>query len=155
MAGHSQARHPEFFDRWRGFLYVAPYLAIFGLMLVVPLVIGVRLSMTRGDLFGIKEFIGLDNFVRLFDDPVFLQTVWNTFYFVLLTVPAMTAIGLALALALNNQSRWAAILRAIFFASTVLSVTVVTLVWRLVLIPEGGLAAVVANVIGREPVAFL
>jgi multiple sugar transport system permease protein len=155
MAGHSQARHPEFFDRWRGFLYVAPYLAVFVLMLVVPLVIGVRLSMTRGDLFGIREFVGFDNFARLFGDPVFLQTVWNTFYFVLLTVPAMTVIGLALALALNHQSRLAAVLRAIFFASTVLSVTVVTLIWRLVLIPEGGLAAVLARLIGQEPVAFL
>jgi multiple sugar transport system permease protein len=155
MAGPPQARPAAFLDRWRGSLYVAPYLAIFVLMLVVPLVIGVRLSMTRGDLFGIREFVGFDNFVRLFDDPVFLQTVWNTFYFVLLTVPAMTAIGLALALALNHQSRLAAVLRAIFFASTVLSVTVVTLIWRLVLIPEGGLAAVVARVIGREPVAFL
>jgi multiple sugar transport system permease protein len=155
MAGHPQARHPAFLDRWKGLLYVAPYLAIFVLMLVVPLVIGVRLSMTRGDLFGIREFVGFDNFARLFRDPVFLQSVWNTFYFVLLTVPAMTAIGLALALALNHQSRLAAVLRAIFFASTVLSVTVVTLIWRLVLIPEGGLAAVLARVIGQEPVAFL
>jgi multiple sugar transport system permease protein len=111
--------------------------------------------MTRSDLFGIKEFVGFDNFTRLFGDPVFLQTVWNTFYFVLLTVPVMTVIGLALALVLNNQTRWAAILRAIFFASTVLSVTVVTLIWRLVLIPEGGLAAVIATAIGQEPVAFL
>ena len=44
-------------------------------------------------------------------------------------------IGLALALALNRQTRWAAVLRTIFFASTVLSVTVVTLVWRLVFLP--------------------
>jgi multiple sugar transport system permease protein len=155
MARRLQAHPPAFLDRGRGFLYVAPYLAIFVLMLVVPLVIGVRLSMTRGDLFGIREFVGFDNFARLFVDPVFLQSVWNTFYFVLLTVPAMTAIGLALALALNHQSRLAAVLRAIFFASTVLSVTVVTLIWRLVLIPEGGLAAVLARVIGQEPVAFL
>lgn len=146
----SPARH-----RWSGLLFVAPYLATFVLMLVVPLIIGLRLSMTRSDLFGIKEFVGFDNFTRLFGDPVFLQTLWNTFYFVLLTVPVMTVIGLALALVLNNQSRWAAVLRAIFFASTVLSVTVVTLIWRLVLIPEGGLAAVIASVIGKEPVAFL
>ncbi len=58
--------------------------------------------MTRGDLFGIKEFVGFDNFARLFGDPVFLQAAWNTFYFVLLTVPAMTVIGLALALVLNQ-----------------------------------------------------
>jgi multiple sugar transport system permease protein len=155
MAEHPPARRAAMSDRWSGFLFVGPYLAIFALLLVVPLIIGFRLSMTRGDLFGIRESVGFDNFVRLAGDPVFLQTVWNTFYFVLLTVPAMTVIGLVLALALNIQSRWAAALRAIFFASTVLSVTVVTLIWRLMLIPEGGLAAVLAGVIGRAPVAFL
>jgi len=155
MAGSAGSRSSGMWNRWSGALFVAPYLAVFVLMLAIPLVIGIRLSMTRGDLFGIKEFVGLDNFSRLLRDPVFLQTAWNTLHFVLLTVPAMTVIGLALALTLNNQTRWAAALRAVFFASTVLSVTVVTLVWRLVLIPEGGLAAVLAKVIGREPVAFL
>lgn len=142
-------------ERWSGMLFVLPYLLLFATMLILPLIVGIRLSATRGDLFGIKEEVGLDNYVRLFSDPVFLQSLGNTFYFVLLTVPALTIIGLLLALALNNQARWAAILRAIFFASTVLSVTVVTLIWRLVLIPEGGLAAVLAKAIGREPVAFL
>jgi multiple sugar transport system permease protein len=142
-------------NRWSGALFVAPYAVFFVLMLVVPLCVGIRLSMTRGDLFGIEEFVGFDNFTRLIRDPVFRQTVWNTLYFVLITVPAMTVIGLLLALALNREGRWAAALRAIFFASTVLSVTVVTLIWRLVLIPEGGLAAVVARVIGHEPIAFL
>jgi multiple sugar transport system permease protein len=142
-------------SQWSGILFVAPYLATFVAMLVVPLLLGMRLSLTRGDLFGIKEFIGFGNFSRLFGDPVFLQAVWNTFYFVLLTVPVLTVVGLSLALVLNQPRRWAAILRAIFFASTVLSVTVVTLIWRLVLIPEGGLAAVVTRVLGQEPIAFL
>lgn len=141
--------------RWSGLLFVAPYLAVFVLMLVVPLVLGFRLSLTRSDLFGIREFVGFGNFARLSGDPVFLQAVWNTFYFVLLTVPALTVTGLALALVLNVQRRWAAVLRAVFFASTVLSVTVVTLIWRLVLIPEGGLAALVARALGHDPIAFL
>ncbi len=149
------ARGAGAWHRWSGALFVAPYLAVFVLMLVVPLIAGIRLAMTRSDLFGIKAFVGFDNFTRLFADPVFLQTIWNTFYFVLLTVPAMTVIGLALALVLNSQRRWAAILRAIFFASTVLSVTVITLIWRLVLIPDGGLAAVLARLFGAAPVAFL
>jgi multiple sugar transport system permease protein len=155
MAGSPVAHLTSRWQRWSGGLFVAPYLAVFALMLVAPLVVEIRLSMTRGDLFGIKEFVGFANFARLFADPVFLQTVWNTFYFVLLTVPAMTLIGLMLALVLNHEARWAAVLRAIFFASTVLSVTVVTLIWRLVLIPDGGLAAVIAKAIGAEPVAFL
>lgn len=144
--------------RWKGGaagLFVAPYLLVFVAMLVVPLVLGLRLSLTRADLFGIQQFVGLGNFTRLASDPVFLQTVWNTFYFVLLTVPALTIAGLLLALALNNPGRWAAVLRAIFFASTVLSVTVVTLIWRLVLIPEGGLAALVSRALGQQAVAYL
>ncbi|HYP80561.1 MAG TPA: sugar ABC transporter permease [Steroidobacteraceae bacterium] len=156
MTPHGRAfRASGTWSRWSGALFVAPYLVVFVLMLVVPLGIGIRLSMTRSDLFGIKEFVGLENFARLFGDPVFLQAVWNTFYFVLLTVPALTVAGLVLALVLNHQSRWAAVLRAMFFASTVLSVTVVTLIWRLVLIPEGGLAAVLARALGKAPVAFL
>lgn len=140
---------------WSGALFVAPYLLVFVAMLVIPLALGLRLSLTRSDLFGIQQFVGFGNFTRLAADPVFLQTVWNTFYFVLLTVPALTVAGLLLALALNNSARWAAVLRAIFFASTVLSVTVVTLIWRLVLIPEGGLAALLSRVLGQQPVAFL
>lgn len=155
MTAPSRSAGIRIWNRWAGALFVAPYLLVFALMLVVPLVLGFRLSLTRSDLFGIREFVGFDNFTRLFADPVFLQAAWNTFYFVLLTVPVLTVVGLALALVLNQQGRWAAVLRAIFFASTVLSVTVVTLIWRLVLIPEGGLAAVVAKAFGQEPVAFL
>lgn len=140
---------------WSGIFFVLPYLLLFAVMLILPLAIGLRLSLTRGDLFGIEAEVGIENYTRLASDPVFLRTVGNTFYFVLLTVPALTIIGLLLALALNYQTRWAAILRAIFFASTVLSVTVVTLIWRLMVIPDGGLAAVVAKAVGRAPVAFL
>ncbi len=140
---------------WDHALFVLPYLAVFVLMLVVPLAMGIGLSTTKGDLFGIEEWVGLANFIRLFGDPIFLETVWNTFYFVLLTVPALAILGLALALVLNRQTRWAAVLRTIFFASTVLSVTVVTLVWRLVFLPDSGLLGVLAESVGATPIAFL
>lgn len=140
---------------WSGALFVLPYLVFFVAMIVVPLGMGMWLSTTKGDLFGVEAQIGFDNFARLFGDPIFLETVTNTFYFVLLTVPALTLIGLGLALVLNTPARWATVLRTIFFASTVLSVTVVTLVWRLVFLPDGGLLAVVAEALDRTPVAFL
>jgi multiple sugar transport system permease protein len=140
---------------WRNALFVLPYFAMFVLMLAVPLAMGIGLSTTKGDLFGVERWVGLDNFVRLFGDAFFLQTVWNTFYFVLLTVPALALLGLALALALNRQTRWAAVLRTIFFASTVLSVTVVALVWRLVFLPDSGLLSTILRAVGRSPIAFL
>lgn len=140
---------------WRNALFVAPYLVVFVVMLVIPLAMGMWLSTTKGDLFGTERWVGIANFVRLFGDAIFLQTVANTFYFVLLTVPFLTLAGLGLALVLNRQERWAAVLRTIFFASTVLSVTVVTLVWRLVFLPDGGLLGVTAEALGGTPIAFL
>src|SRR3546814_10624476 len=80
-------------------------------MIVVPLAWGMWLSATKSDLFGTEGWVGLANFARLFGDPIFLQTVWNTFYFVLLTVPLLAVLGLALALVLNRPARWAAVLR--------------------------------------------
>jgi multiple sugar transport system permease protein len=58
-----------------------------------------------------------------------------------MTTPAFVILGLCLALALNDGLRRSAILRAIFFGSSVLSVTIVTLVWRLVYLPDRGLLA--------------
>lgn len=140
---------------WGHALFVLPYLITFLLMIVVPLAMGMYLSTTKSDLFGVEAKIGLANYARLLADPYFLQTVWNSFYFVLLTVPTLAVIGILLALALNRQTRWAAVLRTIFFASTVLSVTVVTLVWQLVYLPDAGLLAVIAREFGETPIAFL
>src|SRR3984957_6127451 len=138
-----------------GVAFVAPYLLVFIVLLVYPLFSGIFLSLHKADLFGGSQFIGFQNYTRLFRDAVFLTSVRNTCYFVVLTVPALALIGLGLALALNNSSRRSTILRGLFFSSSVLSVTIVTLIWRMVLIPDGGLIANFLTRIGRSPVAFL
>ncbi len=138
-----------------GVLFVAPYLAVFAALLAYPLLAGIWLSLHKADLFGGSQFIGVENYLRLFHDAVFITAVWNTCYFVLLTVPALTVIGLGLALALNTRSRRSAILRGLFFSSSVLSVTIVTLIWRMVLIPDGGLIANLLQTLGLAPIPFL
>jgi multiple sugar transport system permease protein len=138
-----------------GIAFVSPYLIAFSVLLVYPLFSGMWLSLHKADLFGGSEYIGAENYRRLLHDEVFRQAVWNTFYFVLLTVPTLTVIGLALALALNNASRWATLLRGLFFSSSVLSVTIVTLIWRMVLVPDGGLIANGLAALGLAPVPFL
>jgi multiple sugar transport system permease protein len=138
-----------------GMLFVAPYLMVFSILLVFPLFSGMWLSLHKADLFGGSQFIGWENYTRLFRDAVFLKSVRNTGYFVVLTVPALAIIGLGLALALNNRSRRSAILRGLFFSSSVLSVTIVTLIWRMVLIPDGGLIAGFMKTIGMAPIPFL
>jgi multiple sugar transport system permease protein len=70
-------------------------------------------------------------------------------------VPTLTVITLLLALALNRPARSATIFRGIFFSSSVLSVTIVTLIWRFVLAPDAGLLGELATSLGAEPLPFL
>src|SRR5450631_4028180 len=86
-----------------GLLFVGPYLIVFCVLLIYPLASGIWLSLHKADLFGGSQFIGVENYARLLRDAVFLKSVRNTCYFVLLTVPALTVVGLGLALALNNR----------------------------------------------------
>ena len=99
-------------------------------------------------LGGWNGSVGLDNFRNLLDDSIFRGTVRNTVVFVLLTTPAFVGLGLFLALALNDSLRRSAVLRAVFFGSSVLSVTIVTLIWRLVYLPDRGLAADILALVG-------
>jgi multiple sugar transport system permease protein len=140
---------------WSGALYVLPFLIVFVWLVVYPLFAGMWLSLHKADFFGARSFVGFENFVRLFHDQIFLGTLWNTIYFLILTVPALAIIGLALALGLNRQTRTAAVLRATFFASSVLSVTVVTLLWRVVFITDGGFISTLREAFGAAPIAFL
>lgn len=142
-------------NRWGGLVYVAPYVLIYIFLVVYPLFAGMWLSLHKADFFGERVFVGVENFVRLMSDEIFLGTLWNTVYFLFLTVPALAIIGLGLALALNRQTRTAAILRGVFFASSVLSVTIVTLLWRVIFITDGGFIATVLEAFGRPPIPFL
>ncbi|MFV0449605.1 MAG: carbohydrate ABC transporter permease [Vibrio sp.] len=142
-------------NRWGNFLFITPYLLVFIFMIALPLFWGIYLSFQKVDLFGPGKFVGWNNYIRLFDNKIFIQTVWNTCYFVLLTVPALVVIGLGLAMALNQQTRTANILRGVFFASTILSVTVVTLIWRIIFIPNDGFMAMVFKWFNLEAIPFL
>jgi multiple sugar transport system permease protein len=141
--------------RWEGFAFVLPFLAVYVVVLIYPLFSGIVLSFHRADLFGPRTFVGLDNYARLARDPVFWQAVRNTFVLALMIVPILTAITLALALALNRRSRTAGFFRGLFFSSSVLSVTIVTLIWRFILTPDAGLIAELLEATGREPIPFL
>ncbi len=123
-------------------LFVAPYMLLLVGLVVAPLGLGIWLAFQDYDMLGgWGGGVGLDNFRNLLDDRIFRGTVRNTLKFVVMTTPAFVALGLFLALTLNNALRRSAILRAIFFGSSVLSVTIVTLVWRLVYLPDRGLLA--------------
>ena len=141
--------------RWDGLLFVAPFLLLYCAILIYPLLKGIWLSLHRVDLFGDGRFVGFNNYARLIGDPTFSQSLVNTFLVALMIVPVLTVLALALALALNRATRDAAIFRGIFFSSSVLSVTIVTLIFRFILAPDAGLLGEIWQALGWEPLPFL
>ncbi|HEY4065959.1 MAG TPA: sugar ABC transporter permease [Burkholderiaceae bacterium] len=143
-------------SRWSNAIFILPFLVVYVLLLVVPLFRGMWISTQDLDMLSqSSEFVGWKNFSDLFTDEIFLGAVRNTFAFVLMSTPVFVALGLALALALNRPGRTAAALRAIFFGSSVLSVTIVTLVWKLVLMPHHGLLSNLTQASGLPDMAPL
>ena len=140
---------------WRGLLFVAPFLILYAIILIFPLLRGVWLSLNQVDLFGAGHFVGIANYVRLARDPVFATSLMNTFEVTLMIVPPLTIIALLLAIALNRAGKGAALVRGVFFSSAVLSVTIVTLIWRFMLAPDAGLLGYLAKAVGTEPPPFL
>lgn len=142
-------------SQWSHGLFILPYLLVFLGLLVFPLFWGMWLSLHKVDLFGPGRFVGLTNYVHVAGDAVFLQALSNTIIFVLVSVPTLVALGLFLALALNRTTRTTSFFRGLFFSSSVLSVTIVTLIWRFVFIPGDGLLSVLFEQAGIEQINFI
>jgi multiple sugar transport system permease protein len=152
------ARDPDAVGRrsWWNLLFVAPFLLIFAALVLAPVALGLWLSFQDYDMLGgYGGPVGLKNYIELWSDRIFVRAVWNTVWFVCLTTPAFVAVGLFLALALNNSWRSSAILRSIFFGSSILSVTIVTLIWRLVYMQDRGLIANMLAPFGIPAPAFI
>lgn len=141
---------------WIGLLFIAPFLLCYLTLLVWPLLNGFWLSFHAIDLLSnMGRWVGVTNFIDLLQDEMFVRSAFNSVLFAALCTPVMVITGLALALALNRPGRTTAILRGIFFGAGVLSVTIVTLIWRLVLLPERGLLANAMHGMGMAAVAPL
>ncbi len=113
-----------------------------GLTVLLVLVFGVAMGIHPGE--GGRWY-----------DSQFWGSFGNTVLFVVMSTPAITGLGLALAMALNRPGRLTSFLRAMFFAPYVLSVAVLTLIWAFLLSPSLGLIAPVWETVGLEPINWL
>jgi multiple sugar transport system permease protein len=137
-------------------LFVLPFVALYAALLIWPLLKGVLISFHDHDLLSNESFwIGLANYAELWDDEVFRQVVWNTIRFVAISTPIFVVLSLALALALNRPGKLAFFLRATFFCASVFSVTLVTLVWKLALMPGRGLLPQMLTALGLPELPLL
>ena len=143
-------------DTVAAFLFLAPYLLVFGLFMVYPIINGFWVSLHEWQILGVdRPFVGTANYQAMVRDPVFWKSLWNTLYFTLLSTPLLVALGLAFALLLNQKVRGQGFFRAAIFAPYVLSISVVALLWLWILQPRYGLLSYYFDLLGLPTVNWL
>jgi multiple sugar transport system permease protein len=123
------------------FLYVAPATLLFSLLMLFPMIEVLRYSLMDGAIMNKNAvFIGLQNYVIIFEDPVFWQAVGHTLYFTSMSVVFHLLIGLAFALLLNTQRVdpvIRSILRVLYILPWLFTAVIIAIIWRLLLDPNG------------------
>jgi multiple sugar transport system permease protein len=118
-------------DNKAGYLFLLPWLI--GLVVIVagPMFASLYLSFTNYSLIQAPEWIGLDNYVRMFDDPRLRKSLAVTFTYVIVGVPLQLIVALAVAMLLNEGMKGLALYRSIFYLPSMLGASVaIAVLWR-------------------------
>jgi multiple sugar transport system permease protein len=145
------SRHQKTIAPW---LFLAPALVMFGVYVIAPIFESMALSLYDWDGLGTPEFIGLQNYFDLWEDPDFWKSLQNNLIWIfgfMLAVPA----GLFLALFLNQTVFGIRLFKSLFFFPFVISQVVLGLVFSWFYDPSNGLLALVFTSLGLEPLAVL
>jgi multiple sugar transport system permease protein len=92
--------------KWRGWMFVAPFMLVFALTFIAPVVYAFVLSLFRDQaFFGGTVFVGADNYVQVFGDPKFWEAFRRVLVFLAVQVPIMLVLALIAALAIDSARR--------------------------------------------------
>lgn len=138
-------------DALPALLLLAPFALVFLLFFLLPALDTLYMSLTESSLTRTNAFVGIDNYATLVRDPSFWAALGNTFYFSLLTVLPLTALGLLMALLVDRFARAGGWLQGAFFLPYVLPISVMTLIADWMLQPSSG---VVNHVLGLQRAWF-
>jgi len=121
------------------FCFLLPFLVLYSLFTIWPVIQGFYVSMHKWTLMGKQEFIGFENYLDFLGDKSFWGALKNTFKFVLITCPMLVVVALSLALLANRPTRMKRSLRIIYYLPSVLSVSIASLIAGSVFAPYKGL----------------
>lgn len=132
-----------------------PFVVLYVLLFLVPAVVSLAISFTKWPIIGNPKYIGLANYTRLMNDPLFWTALKNTIYYTVAIVVIMYLVGLALAVLLNTALKGRIIIRTTVFSAYVMMVPAVGILWRWILEPNYGLLNFYLQKIGIPPVDWL
>jgi multiple sugar transport system permease protein len=141
--------------------FVAPALLIVGVFFVLPVVAALAMSLTDFDIYALADLgnlrlVGLRNYARLLETPLFWRAFGNTLYFVVIGVPLSITVSFGAALLLHSRLvRFRAFFRTALFAPVVTTLVAVAVIWRYLFHTHYGLLNYGLGRLGIPPVDWL
>ena len=139
---------------WRGWLFVAPFMLVFALTFVAPVVYAFVLSLFRDQaFFGGTVFVGADNYAQVLGDPKFWESFQRVLVFLAVQVPIMLLLALVAALAIDSARLHAAgFFRIVIFLPYAVPGVVAVLMWGYIYGDNFGLAANLNDLLGTTAI---
>lgn len=113
------------------------------------------ISFTDWNLFGSPKFVGLENYIQIFQDPRFYDSLKNTLLFIVGYLPIVVVLSLGVALLLNSKVKGVNIFRGLFFLPVITSWVAVSMIWKGLLNPEFGVINSIIEAFGGTGPAWL
>ncbi len=140
---------------YTGILFVFPAFLFFLIFRIVPMLRAVWVSLYRYDLITDKQFLGLGNYIDLFQDRNFLVALKLTAYYVVGSCIPLVVVAMLLALALNrNELRGRKLFSSLVFIPVILSTVIASIIWKLLYHYWGPVNAVLVS-LSFEPIDWL
>ena len=145
------------FKRIEPFLYLAPFLIGIIIFTLYPIFNVFFMSFKENYKYLTGEFsgYGFDNFVQILSDPYFIQSLKNTFSYVLIVIPISTCLAIVFAVLLNQNIKLKALFQTAYFLPMVTSVTAVGMAWKFMFNYNSGLINFFLNLLGFESINWL
>ncbi|WP_019240836.1 MULTISPECIES: carbohydrate ABC transporter permease [Bacillus] len=135
----------RFKENFTGYLFILPQLLLFAIFIVYPIFEGIRLSLFKIS-YSDATFVGLDNYIRLFNDEVFVKSTINTVIFVICIVALTVIFALFVATAIfDKNAKYVSFIRGSYYIPVMVSMVVMTMVWSFLLNPSNGLIPYLAR----------
>ena len=145
------ARKPVRRGRWTGWGFVGPFMAVFALVFLAPIVYSIYLSLFRKQLVGGNSFVGFENYSRAFSDPQFWESVGRVGAFLVVQVPIMLGLALLVALAIDSGRLYGtSFFRISIFLPYAVPAVVAALMWGFMYGTRFGLVGNINDALGVQ-----
>jgi multiple sugar transport system permease protein len=140
----------------QGLLFVSPWLFGFLALTVYPLIFSFYISLTRYDLIRPPQFIGLTNYYELlFEDPLFWTVIYNTLFYVIISVPLSLVFAFGVANLLNTKIYGRSFFRAVMYIPSIVPAVCTAMVWLFLLNIQYGAVNGILQTLGLPAIPFL